>query len=80
MNEEILQAITDAVENAVDTKINGKLVGIKTQLNAQDLVLIEVKKLVEERKFLIELWSFVKFIGGVLVAVGSTVLLYKKLK
>lgn len=79
MNKETLQAITTAVENAVDTKINGKLLGISNTLKAQDVVLVEVKDLLQERKFLIQLWSFIKFIGGVLVAIGSGILLWKKL-
>lgn len=79
MNQEILKAIKDTVEEAVDTKINGKLKGLKEHLDKQDETLKEVKNLVEERRFLIQLWSFVKFIGSVLVAVGSSILLYKKL-
>lgn len=79
MNQETLKAISTAVENAVDTKINGKLRGLKDQMDKQDLILADVKTLLEERKFLLQLWSFVKFLGGVAVAVGSAIILYRKL-
>lgn len=80
MSEDILQQIKETVEQAVDTKINGKLIGIKAQLTAQDKVLEEVKSLMSERKFLIQLWAFLKVIGGVVVAVGGAILMFKKLK
>lgn len=80
MTEDILKAIKETVEEAVDKKINGKLMGITAHLGRQDETLVEVKALLEERKFLTQLWSFIKFIGSVLVAIGSAILLYKKLK
>lgn len=80
MNETMLQAIKETVEKAVDEKINGKLVDIKKQLNSQDETLSEVKDLLRERKFLIQLWSFLKFIGGMIVAIGSAILLFQKIK
>jgi hypothetical protein len=80
MSEEILNKITEAVEQAVDTKINGKLIGIKKQLDNQDDVLKDVKELLKERTFLIQLWSFVKFLGGIILSLGSAYLLYKKIK
>lgn len=80
MSEEILSNIKQAVEEAVDKKINGKLGVIKSQLNEQDIVLQEVKELLKERTFLIQLWAFVKFLGGVVVALGSAFLIYKQLK
>ena len=80
MSEEILQNIKDAVENAVDNKINGKLLDIKRQLNSQDELLSEVKELVAERAFIIKLWAVMKFVGGVTVSIASTVYLYIKLR
>lgn len=80
MTDEILNKITEAVELAVDTKINGKLIGIKNQLNAQDNVLEDVKELLKERTFLIQLWAFIKFLGGVIISIASAILLYKKIK
>lgn len=79
MNEEILQAIKETVEEAVDVKINGKLRGITAHLGEQDKTLEEMKELMEERKFLLQLWSFVKFIGGIIAAVISALILYRKL-
>lgn len=79
MNEEILKAIKEVVGDTVDEKINGKLIGIKAQLNAQDITLGEVKGLLEDKKFLVQLWTVIKFIGGVLVSLGSAILLYRKI-
>ena len=83
-----------AVENKIDTKVNGKIdalkkdVGeIKTQMNAQDVQLVEiqannveVKGILEERKFVAQLWTFIKFLGGVVVSIGSAIILYNNLK
>lgn len=79
MNNEILLAIKNTVEEAVDKKINGKLLNITAHLQEQDETLEEVKKLLEDKKFLVQLWTVIKFIGGVLVSVGSAILLYRKL-
>lgn len=80
MNEEILNKITEAVENAVDAKINGKLIGIKKQLTDQDAVLAQVRGLLEDKKFLVQLWAFLKFLGGIIISIGTAVVIYKKLK
>ncbi len=87
MSEEILTKITEAVEDAVDKKINGKLVGlkadnhdIKEHLKQQDILLEDVKKLLGERKFLMQLWGFLKYVGGILISIGGAILLYKQLK
>lgn len=80
MNEEILEAIKNTVEEAVDIKINGKLINITNHLKEQDVILKDVKELLKERTFLIQLWSFLKFIGGVAVSIGGAILLYTKLK
>ena len=47
-----------------DVDFNGKLTGIKEHLSRQDTTLNEVKVLLEERKFLAQLWSLCKFAGG----------------
>ncbi len=80
MTDELLQTIKVVVEEAVDKKINGKLSGIKDQLNAQDKVLKDVQELLNERRFVMQLWTFIKFVGGVAVSVGGAFLLYTKLK
>lgn len=55
--KEILGIITTAVENAVDTKINGKLKGIKEQLEQQDLAMIPVVTAFKEDKIIKAEWS-----------------------
>lgn len=80
MNDQILHAIKTTVEKAVDEKINGKLLEIKKVLSAQDETLAEVKDLLKERRFLIQLWSFLKVLGGAVVSIGGAILMYEKLK
>lgn len=94
MSEDILQAIKETVETAVDEKINGKLRGLKEDnkkitehLEDQDKnileqgkVLDEVKDLLKERRFIIQLWAFVKVVGGIIVSIGGAILLFKNLK
>lgn len=77
--EDIKVMITQAVEQAVDTKINGKLLSIKAQLTAQDIVLTELKVLLEDKDFLSKLWKLIKSIFTGIVALGSAWLLYKQL-
>ena len=87
MNPETLQAIKETVEEAVDTKINGKLKSLKEHLYRQDDVFLEqsktldeVKDLLQERRFVIQLWAFLKFVGGTAVAIGGAILLFYKFR
>lgn len=78
--DQIKIIIKDTVEKAVDEKINGKLLGITEHLKKQDKTLERVEELLEDKDFLVKLWAFTKFLGGVLMAIGSGILIYKKLK
>lgn len=74
------------VKQTIKETVNGKIDKIQTQMNAQDVVLnshgiilAEVKSLLEERKFAIKLWSFLKVIGGTMVSIGGAIILYKNI-
>lgn len=79
MSEEILKKISEAVEDAVDTKINGKLRDITAHLGRQDEILKRVEDLLEDKDFIVKLWAFLKFLGGAIVAIASAILIYKRI-
>ena len=85
--ERIEKQIPEVVGQMIDVKINGKLVGLKEQINQQNIVLAaqnetlaELKELLEDKKFILNIWTFVKFLGGIAVAIGSGLLVFKQLK
>jgi len=80
MTDELQTIIKETVEQAVDVKINGKLMAIKAQLNDQDKILVEMKGLLDDKKFLEQLWAFVKFLCGIIMAAGTAYFLYEKIK
>lgn len=80
VDKEMFNKIGIIVENAVDKKINGKLTGIVEHLKKQDCVLEDVKILLQERKFVQNLWKVIKFIGKTIASVGASIVLWQKLK
>lgn len=80
MNPQDLNQIQKMIEDTFEKKIDGKLMGIVEHLNRQDKVSEQMLDLLADRDFIIKLWAFMKFLGGVAVAVGSAVLLYNKIK
>ncbi len=79
MNEDIRQIIKETVEDAVDKKINGKLLGITNHLKEQDAKHIQVKELLEDQKFWSRLWKLIKQVFYGAVSLGTAYILYKKI-
>lgn len=68
------------IEETFEKKIDGKLMGIVEHLNRQDKMFEKLMVLLEDKDFLVKLWAFLKFLGGVAVAIGSAIVLYGKIK
>lgn len=79
ISEETRGMIRQEVEAGVDKKINGKLIGIKAQLDAQDKILGELKVLLEDKDFLTRLWKFIKAVGAGLMSLGGAWYLYNQI-
>lgn len=79
MTDELLNIIKVTVEEAVDKKINGKLISISNHLKEQDETMNDLKVLLEDKKFLQQLWAFIKFLGGAIISLGTAYLLYRKI-
>lgn len=83
-HEKLLNAVDEKLDSTIDKSIgkyvNGKIDKIQRQMDSQDVVLVEVKSLLEKQKFIIQLWGFLKVVGGVAVSIGGAILMYKQLK
>jgi hypothetical protein len=79
MSQDNIEQIQRMIEETFDKKIDGKLKDITSHLGRQDKILERVEDLLEDKDFLVKLWAFIKFLGGVLVAIGSAVLLYNRI-
>lgn len=82
-HQKLLSAVDEKLDSTIDKSIgkyvNGKIDKIQKQMDSQDVVLVEVKSLVEKQKFIIQLWGFLKVLGGVAVSIGGAILMYKQL-
>lgn len=76
LHEEFHKKMVDSVTDQIVKTVNGKIDGIKKQLDSQDITLNEIR---EQKKFITQLWGFLKFLGGVLVSLGGAIILYKNM-
>lgn len=79
VNIALAESLPPAVDAAVQKYVNGKIDKIAIHLKEQDETMEQLKVLLEDKKFLQQLWSVLKFLGGMVVSVGTAYLLFKRL-
>lgn len=77
--EEFTVDIQGIVENQIKITVNGKIDKIAQHLQDQDVMTGKLMVLLEDKKFIQQLWNVLKFLGGLAVSIGTAFLLYKKL-
>ncbi len=60
--------------------VNGKIDKIAQHLQDQDVTMGKLMVLLEDKKFLQQLWAFFKFLGGLVVSGLTAWALYRQLK
>ncbi len=94
MEHKMLLAVQAQVSHSIEERVNGGVRKIQadakdmkqtlddqnTTLAAHTEIMKQVMGLLEQEKFVKQLWAFMKFIGAVVVGIGGALLLYKELR
>jgi hypothetical protein len=79
-NEQFKSDIQNTIEAQIKVTVNGKIDKIAQHLQDQDVTMGKLMVLLEDKKFLQQLWSFFKFLGGLLVFALTAWGLFNKIK
>lgn len=80
IHEEYHTKLLQAVKEEIKVTVNGKIDKIQKQMDTQDTTLNELKQLLEDKKFISQLWGFLKVVGGTAMAIGSAIIMYNQIK
>lgn len=87
MKKDITDAVHKQVSLSIEERVNGGVRKVQADskqmritLDEHTQILTDVKGLLEQEKFIKQLWSFIKFIGAIIMGIGGAILLYKELQ